>query len=170
MNEHTAIRIAKRDIDQVMEALNHTLGGDDPDLILDCLEGETDLFGIVRRLLDQNEHDEGNVRSLDQQIDDRKSRKDRAKHRIERRKAAIASLMDCARLTKLALPEATLSLRTLPPKPKVTDADALPDAFVTIQQVRKPDLEAIAVAIEGGASIPGAIRTNGSSSLAIRRK
>lgn len=166
---YTAIKVAKRDIDAVVDRLNYTLD-DDEQLKLDCLEGETSLFEIVRILLNLNEDDEGIIRALDQQIDERAIRIGRAKLRIERRKAAIASLMDCARTTKLPLPEATLSLRTLKPRPKVVDVNALPDAFVIEETIRKPDTDAIAVAIESGTEIPGVVMTNGGSSLTVRRK
>jgi len=164
-----SINVAKAQIGQVLDALNHFLD-DDEQLKLDMLEGETDLLSIVRRLLEENEADEGAILALESQVEQRRLRKERAKYRIERRKVAIGSLMDTAQLTKLALPEATLSLRTLKARPKVTDADALPDAFVTLSQVRKPDLEAIAAAVEQGAAIPGVTITNGGSSLTVRRK
>jgi hypothetical protein len=164
-----AIKIAKRDIDRVLDDLNAFLG-DDEQLKLDMLEGETDLFSIIRQLLNENEADEGIILALEEQIGSRQLRKDRAKARIDRRKTAMSQLMDCAQTTKLGLPEATLSLRTLQPRPKVVDVDQLPDAFVKVSQVRKADNDAIAVAIEGGASIPGVVMTNGGSSLTVRRK
>jgi len=166
---HTDIKLAKRDIDRVLDDLNAFLD-DDEQLKLDMLEGETDLFSIARRLLNANEDDDGIIEALELQIGDRNVRKDRAKLRIERRKIALTSLMDSARITKLPLPEATVSLRTLPPRAKVVDADALPSAFVIVSEVRKPDLEAIKVAVERGETIPGVVMTNGGSSLTVRRK
>jgi len=166
---HEAINLTRNAIGQVLEGLNHFLD-EDEQLKLDMLEGETPFLEVVRALLDANEADEGTIKALDEQIEARRLRKERAKYRIERRKATIGSLMDCARLTKLALPEATLSLRTLGSRPKVTDVDALPDEFVTIHHVRKPNLEMIAAAIEPGVVIPGVTLTNGGVSLTVRRK
>jgi hypothetical protein len=169
MNAHREIRVAKTDIGRIMDDLAAFLENDEQ-FKLSTLEGETDLFEIASRLLGENENDEGLIEALEQQIGVREIRKGRAKLRIERRKTAIASLMDCASITKLPLPEATVSLRTLQPRPKVVEADKLPDAFVTIETIRKPDLEAIKVAVERGAEIPGVVMTNGSSSLSVRRK
>jgi hypothetical protein len=169
MNIHTQIRIAHRDIARVLDDLGAFLE-DDEQLKVDMIEGQTDLFDVVRAILNANEDDEGTIEVLEQQIGARQIRKDRAKARIERRKQAITSLMDCAGLTKLQLEEATLSLRTLLPRPKVADADALPPAFVNETIIRKPDLDAIKVAVEQGAEIPGVVMTNGSSSLTVRRK
>jgi hypothetical protein len=88
------------------------------------LEGELDdnemlLFEVVSALLNENEDDEGNIAALDEQVDARALRIERAKGRIEARKKAIMSLMDSAGETTLKLPEATLSLRTLKARPKV---------------------------------------------------
>jgi hypothetical protein len=172
MNAHLKIRIAKTDIQRVLASLALAPGfdPDDEQLKSDMLEGETSLHEVVSQLLAENEDDEGIVNALDAQVDARAIRIERAKARIEGRKNAISALMDCAQETTLKLPEATLSLRTLKPRPKVTDADALPDDFVTIQTVRKPDNEAIKAAFEAGQSIPGVTMTNGGSSLTVRRK
>jgi hypothetical protein len=142
----------------------------DEQLKLSTLEDETELNEIVSALLAQNEDDEGMIEQIKIQIFDRKERIARFERRIESRKNAIISLMDTAQLTKLPLPEATVSLRTLQPRPKVVDPDALPSAFTIETIVRKPDTEAIAAAVERGASIPGVVLTNGGASLSVRRK
>lgn len=169
MNAFAEIRVAKASIEHVLDALQHFLG-DDEQLKLDMLEGETNLNGVVSDLLASIEDDEGLVNALDVQIDARAARQERAKHRIDAKRRAIASLMDCALLTKLALPEATLSLRTIAPKAKVVNADELPDEFVRTIETRKPDTDAIKAAVEAGQSIPGVVMTNGDASLTIRRK
>lgn len=169
MNIHHKLRVTKAQISGVLDGLQHFLG-DDHQLKLDMLEGETALLDVISLLLAENEDDEGIISALDTQIDERGLRIERAKARIDKRKTAIISLMDCAAETSLKLPEATLSLRTLKPRPKVSDAEQLLDDFVIETIVRKPDTEAIAAAIEGGATIPGVTMTNGGSSLTVRRK
>lgn len=170
MNQMADIRIAKAQIGSVLEALSHFLSDDDEALKLDMLEGETSLNEIVSRLLADNEDDEGTMSNLDAQIDVRAARKERIGNRIEARKKAITSLMDCARITKLPLPEATVSLRTIQPRAKVVDVNEVPDAFVTKSVVRKPNLDLINEAIERGETIPGVVMTNGQASLSVRRK
>jgi len=171
MNPVLAIRIAKTDIQRVLASLELAPGfDDDHTLKVDMLEGETDLFEVVRQLLNENEDDDGIISALDEQIDARAIRIERAKARIDARKRAISALMDCAQETTLKLPEATLSLRTLKPSPKVTDADQLPDQFVTIETVRKPNRDAIKEAFDRGEIIPGVTITNGGASLSVRRK
>jgi hypothetical protein len=172
MNAHLKIRIAKTDIQRVLASLALAPGfdPDDEQIKSDMLEGETGLHEVVSQLLAENEDDEGIIAALDEQVAARGIRMERAEKRIEARKAAIASLMDCARETSLKLPEATLSLRTLKSRPKVTDPDALPDAFLIEEVKVKANMEAIKAAIEAGQSIPGVTMTNGGSSLTVRRK
>lgn len=169
MNAHLKIRIAKAQISGVLDDLQHFLG-DDHQLKLDMLEGETPFLDVIRMLLNENEDDDGIIAALDTQIDERGLRIERAKARIEKRKGAIISLMDCARETSVKLPEATLSLRTLKPRPKVSDINELPDEYATEQVVRKADMEAISAAIEKGEAIPGVVMSNGGASLTVRRK
>lgn len=140
---------------------------DDERAYLDTLEGESDLFEWVRRLLGKIEEDEGNVAALKEQIADRNARKGRAEHRIETTREALKALLDCARLDKLVLPEATLSIRDVAPKAVVTDEAAVPDEYCRI--VRKPDMAAIKAALDTG-PIEGVSLDNGGVSLTIRRK
>jgi hypothetical protein len=171
MNQHVAIKLAKAEIGRVLSILALTPGLEpDEQLKLSCLEGETELNEIVSALLAQNEDDEGDVAKVKEQINTRRERVTRLESRIEARRNAIVSLLDCAQLTKLPLPEATVSVRTLQPRPKVVDAAQLPSAFTIEEIVRKPDIEAIEAAMERGASIPGVVMTNGGASLSVRRK
>lgn len=169
---YAAVKTTKIDISRALSILELC-----PDLEIDeqfklsTLEGETQLMELVSELLSGNEDDEGMIAQVECQIDTRKERIARFERRVEARKSAVISLMDCARITKLPLPEATVSLRTLSPRPKVIDADQLPDEFVTIAIVRKPNTDAIKEAFEAGKPLPpGVVITNGGASLSVRRK
>lgn len=141
---------------------------DDERAYLDTLEGETDLYEWARRLLARIEDDEGNKAALAEQIADRQSRKARAEARIDANRQALMALLDCARLDKLTLPEATVSVREVPPKCVVTDEAAVPDEYCRIS--RKPDMAAIKAGVEAGAVIAGVSLGNGGQSITIRRK
>lgn len=172
MNAHLKIRIAKTDIQRVLASLELAPGfdPDDTQLKADMLEAETSLHDVVSQLLAENEDDEGTIAALDAQVDARSIRIERAKARIEGRKKAIASLMDCAQETTLKLPEATISLRTLKSRPQISDPDALPDKYLKEVVTVKADMEAIKEAFERGETIPGVTVTNGGTSLSVRRK
>lgn len=141
---------------------------DDERAYLDTLEGETDLYEWASRLLDRIEDDEGNKAKLAEQISDRQARKARADSRIEANRQALMALLDCARLDKLTLPEATISVRSVPPKPFVADEAAVPDDYCRTS--RKPDMAAIKAGVEAGAVIEGVSFDNGGQSITIRRK
>lgn len=171
MNHHVAIKTAKVDITRALAILELCPDLEvDEQLKLSTLEGETELTEIVSMLLAENEDDEGTIEAVKAQIVMRRERIERFERRMETRKNAIVSLMDTARQTKLPLPEATVTLRTLRPRPKVLDADALPDGFFTEQVIRKPDMDAINAAFEAGKPVPGVTVTNGGASLSVRRK
>jgi hypothetical protein len=140
----------------------------DEQLKLSTLEGETELCEIMSILLAENEDDEGMIESNKAQINARRERIARFERRIEARREAIISLMNTAMITKLPLPEATVSLRILGPRPKVSIEEAVPDAFCKF--VRKPDMKLIEAALDRGEAIPGVILTNGGASLTVRRK
>lgn len=110
-------------------------------LWLDTIEGETDAFELVRKLIDAIEREEGTHAALTEQMASRKARRDRCDARIENYRLAIAAVMECANLDKLPLAEATVSLRTLPPKIAVNDPAAVPEVFT--KPVPKPDMDAI---------------------------
>lgn len=172
MNHYATIKSAKVDITRALAILELCPSLElDEQLKLSTLEGETDLAEIVSILLAENEDDEGMIQVCKDQIDTRRQRIGRLEHRIGTRNQAIISLMDTAQLTKLPLPEATVSLRTLQPRPKVTDAEQLPDEYVTVETIRKPDTDKIKEAFEAGKPLPpGVIITNGGASLSVRRK
>lgn len=129
----------------VVMHLRDVLGDDfDDELLLDTLEGETRLFENVSLLLTRMERDEGDAAILKQQIDDRTARKKRAESRVDAAREAIAALMECAGVDKLPLPEATLSLRTLPAKLVVNAKDAVPEEYTVPKP--QPDMEAIKAA------------------------
>lgn len=146
--------------------------GDEPDeqLLLDTLEGETDLFEMARKLLDGIERDEGDKAVLTEQMDVRKVRRDRCDSRNKARRDALMALMDCAGIDKLPLPEATLSLRQLAASIKVNDPAAVPDEYTVPNP--KPDLDAIKAAFSPDTpDLPNWLRVEPERpSLTIRRK
>lgn len=146
----------------------HDALSDDERAYLDTLEGETDLYEWVRRLLERIEDDEGQQTILAEQIADRTVRKNRASERVKVSREAIQGLLECARLDKLVLPEATISVRDVPPKAIISDEAALPDALCKFK--RSPDMAAVKAEMEAGRAVPGVTLDNGSVSLTIRRK
>jgi hypothetical protein len=143
---------------------------DDERGYLDLIEGETDAFEMVRKLLDGIETEEGDIANLKEQMDSRKVRKDRCEARIKARREAIIAVLECAGIDKLPLPEATLSVRQLAASIKVNDPDAVPDEY-TIKKP-SPDLEKIKADFAANDdALPNWLRVEPErASLTIRRK
>lgn len=141
---------------------------EDERLYLDTLEGETDLYELVRQLIGQIEQEEGAQAALKAQIEDRQLRQRRAEGRIKTARNGITALLECAQLDKLTLPEATIAIRQVPPKPIVTDEASVPDELCKF--TRKPDMAAIKAEVEAGRVVSGVSFDNGGTSLTVRRK
>lgn len=144
--------------------------GEDERAYLDTLEGETDLYEWVGRLLGNIEEDEGIQAALASQIDDRTLRKNRAGERIKSARKAITALLECAKLDKLVLPEATVSIRDTADKLVVNDPEAVPDEYAV--KVNKPVMDKIKSAFStDDETLPNWLRVEpGATSLTIRRK
>lgn len=137
---------------------------------LDALEGETDAFELVRRLLDRLEREEGDRAALTEQMEARKARRDRCEARIAAQRETIATILKCAGLDKLPLPEATITLRETAPKLVVNDPAAVPQEYAVATW--KPSMDAIKAAFPVDApALPNWLRVEPARpSLTIRRK
>lgn len=156
---------------QVAAVRAHVLDavGEDDALLLDMLEGETDLFECVRKLLEGIEDDEGNKAALTEQMDARKKRRDRCDVRIQARRDAIAMLMETAGISKLPLPEASISYRMTNPKVEINDPAAVPDEFTEVKRV--PSKTRINEHFSPDGPLPNWLRAEPARpSITIRRK
>lgn len=164
------IDLAAADIARASDTIMALLGDDeDTRAYLDMMEGETDLHSIVGRLLNSIEDDEGDKAALAEQITAREERKARVAARINAKRAGILKLMEAAKLDKLPLPEATVSVRDTSPKLSINDPIAVPDEYTVV--VRKPSLDAIKAAFPIGGDLPNWLRCDPARpSLIIRRR
>lgn len=156
---------------EVAEALKVDLAAmvqEDPDLLLDTIEGETGLMEVLDALLEADLVDAGHVDGLkgaQQRLSDRRRR---AEARIEMRRALIERALLLLEVKSLRRPTATVSLSERAPSLIVDDESAVPARFF----VPKPalDRKALAEALAAGdGDIIGARLSNGAVSLTIRR-
>lgn len=141
---------------------------DDADLRADTIEGETDLQGLVSRLVRKRQEVNAEINGLADYIGaltERKSRKSRA---AEFYTNLIRDLMGHAGLPKMALPEATVSLTAPRRSVEIEDAGALPQGYVIMTPT--PNRAAVKSALEAGDNIPGARLVVGEPGLTIRVK
>lgn len=142
---------------------------DDTRLLLDMIEGETDAFELVRRLLNGIEQRDGDNLALAEQIADRTARKKRNSDAVTSMRATIGAIMGAAGVDKIALPEATVGLSAAKPKLLVIDPAAVPDDYQVIK--RDPDKRAINAAFENDNELPNWLtRDMGEPTIRVTRK
>lgn len=141
---------------------------DDEQLLLDTLEGQTNLFDIASSLVRiKGETDVQSV-SLKQWIGELSERKARLERKSDGVKKLIQSLMDAAGVDKLPLAEATVFKTKGRMKVDVRDVNELPQGFYSLE--RKADTAAIKTALEKSEDVPCASLIQGPDSLTIRIK
>ena len=173
--------------------------GDDEDLALDAIEGETGFLEAVAAVLLSIDEDAVLLAGIKARKEELTERERRIKAGVERKRAMIERAMTIAETPKLTLPIATLSLARRPPGLAVIDEAMIPATFWRTPAPPPPELDrtalterlrerakavAEALAAEGPAErakalaaanaahppIAGVDLDNGSASLTIRRK
>ena len=137
--------------------------GDDEDLIIGMVEGETDAGEMLDGLLAANMADAAMadaIKAQEQQLADRRKR---VAARVAARREGIRGLLDTIGLKKWERPLATVSLRDVKPKRVVTDEALVPDEFCKI--TRSPVMAEINKAPD---LPPGVTLDNGGVSLTVR--
>ena len=166
MNPRVEARFVFQRIDALLAA--HPEISEDMESLVISLESETDLHELLARLLDAERDAKAMENAIAARLDDLAKRRERYRKAKEAHRALMLSLIEHAGVPKVALPEATLSLRNNPPQPRVTDINALPAVCTRVEI--KPDMGAIKNACAAGQMPPGVVMSNGSTSLTIRSK
>jgi len=139
---------------------------DDEVLRADMVEGSTEFVEFLRRLERARQEAATNSEALNLNIKDLKARQFRFDRRQEAMRMLALKLLFAAGATKpIEFPEATYSIRNVPPSVVITNEAALPDAACKFK--REPDRAAIKDMLQVG-PIEGACMSNGSKTLAIR--
>ena len=165
-----SIQYATEDAEKLREAL----AGEDPQLVLDMLEGSTNLHEAILSVVDEISEDEILLAGLEAHLAKLAERKARIKQSIETRRTIILSAMDRAGIPTIKGPTATLSKRETAPAPVIEDESKIPARFFVEQPRPDPKLDKAALkealaALKPDEEIPGAHMSNGGLSLTIRR-
>lgn len=161
-------------IDEVrhqIEALlrEHPDFAEDEVLLLDMLEGETDLHGALSSLASYTAETATMIEALGGTLSNLKSRRARFEARVEMLRDLMLKLLQAANLKRIELPEATLSqVRQQPAIVGDLDADKLPDDLVRIK--REPNRTAIRAALDAHRVIPGLSLSNAAPTLMMKVK
>lgn len=138
---------------------------DDPELLADMIEGETDLHEWLAWIEGKRLHDAEQLAGIDAVASDLAARKKRIKSRLDAFRQMGTEMLHLAGIGAVELPTATWSPTQVKPKRIVTDVDALPDDCVRIE--RKPDMKAINALPE---CPPGVTMDNGRQSVRVLTK
>lgn len=141
---------------------------DDESLLADMIEGETDAFEVLDKLLEREAELIGYVtgnKARKQDIDARNAR-------FEAQKAAcrnaMGKVLEAIGVKKSERPEGTISVARVAPKVLGDNVDGLPDHLVKTE--RKADKAAIKSALQSGADVPGWSMSNGGETIKVARK
>lgn len=166
MKDRVAVDVQKSA--QAAASLVAELAADDEALRHDMVEGETDLFEAIDVALSEMDECDLVSAGCKDREDAFAERRRKAEARKERLRGLVEQAMLVSDLRSIKLASATLTVKTVPPKPIYDDEAAIPSEFWR-QADPVLDKKAIAAAINDGRIIPGVTMTNGSTSLQIRR-
>lgn len=140
----------------------------DEELRADAIEGETDAHKIIARALDARQEAESMAGAVKARVIDLLARQSRYERKSEAMRSLIRNIMQAAKLQKLTLPEATLSITSPRQTVGIEDLEQLPQGY--FKTVRQADKTAIKSALEAGEQIPGAYLVTGTPGLMVRTK
>lgn len=142
---------------------------DDPDLDLihDMIEGSTNLFEAIDRVVAMIREDEAIADGIVNLVESLRNRKIRIKARAGMRREAIATAMEAAGIDRRQTPAGTVTARAVPPKALITEEASIPARFWR-QAAPELDKAALTKALRDGERIEGATLSNGSRTVMIR--
>lgn len=109
----------------LIESIGAMADGDD-DLVADMIEGETELFDVIDRLLARMAENRGYATGCDIEIANMKDRRDRFEKRVATDRALIEQALVIASAPSVQRPLASLSLSTRGAKIVIDDEAAIP--------------------------------------------
>lgn len=141
---------------------------DDEALLIDTIEGETDLLEILDALVAQEDEDLILLEGVKARLADMSERKRRFEKRMASRRAVIDQALAIAELKKVERPTYTLTLANRKPSLVISEEADIPTRFWKPEP--KLDRRALQAALEDGEPVPGACLSNAAPSATIRRK
>lgn len=138
----------------------------DPECLVDSLDGLTDLKEQLTGLLRSALLDEANAEAIDNYIKQLSDRKAHKTKQAKKKKAVALNFMADTGLQKIEAPDMTAFIRNVPPSVTIFHEGSLPEEYVRVK--REPDKKAIGQALKEGKDVPGAQLGNASQSLTIK--
>lgn len=141
--------------------------GEDEEMSLAAVEGETNLVEVIKAAVDRINELEGFGASIANHTKELAERRGRFERQAEMLRQAVVVAMGMADIKKLELPTATLSRKAIPPKAEIVSEADIPSKFWKPADP-KLDRKALLEALKAKEAVPGAALSNGGETLAIR--
>ena len=139
---------------------------EDEELRLDTIEGETNAFDILQRLL-LIERDAASMQlAIKKRTEELDARADRHKRTQDAMRKLMLRIMQAGGVQKVPLPDATLSVTKGRESVDIIDDAILPRKFLKV--VKTPDKKAIKDALDAGKKVKGAALKVGEQTLSVR--
>ena len=141
----------------------------DAEQLKDCLDNIEEAFNDkATNVLSVVNSMDSDVSAIDAEIKRLQARKKAMVNRKDSLKEYLRTNMEATGITKIQHPLFNVTLAKPSVKCEVTDVDALPDEFVKVELVTKPDLNKIKRAIKDGEDVNGAQLVEGQSRILIK--
>lgn len=139
---------------------------DDPDLLADTVEGETNLHRVVEKLVTAVRENDMQAEAIAARIGSLRERQTRATTRMNFYRSLIHRLLTATGQTTVATTEGKVSVVNAPERVIITDETAIPKEYQRIKT--EPDKAEIKKALSAGKHISGATLSNGGTTIMIR--
>ena len=146
----------ERAMSAAMQIISELPDDEDHALLLGSLDGETDIFEVLDRVIESSIADKKLAELA-------RERAKRVEERASRSREIALRIIEALGVSPLERPIYTASI-SYPRKPLVTNADELPKEMIR----EAPDMVAIGKALRAGETIPGAELKNPEPQLTIR--
>jgi phage host-nuclease inhibitor protein Gam len=164
MNIATSAQAYRLIRDKLLEQLPEL--ADDPECLLDTLEGLTTINEQLAALIRSAVNDEAMAEGLQNYQLKLADRRRAFETRANRKRIAVLHYMTDLDLKNVTAPDLTVTRKNTAPAVIITDETALPDEFVRVK--REPDKPAIKKALTAGETVAGATMSNGSQTLQVK--
>jgi len=131
----------------------------DDDFLADVIEGSTDAFEIMERLVIERREALANGEAMDKLANDYAQISDRWTMRAEARRKLMGLVLDAVGLRKMATPAGTVSVSPGRVSLALADDFTAPQGYARTKI--EPDKAAIKAALEAGETMPGASLVTG---------
>lgn len=165
------LRIASLEATALLAAIKDIIGNDE-ELALTAVEGETDLYEIGESAIDRIVELKALRHGLSERIADMKARLERFKAQEDNIRDALLDAMQSIGQQKLELPVATISESRLADKLEITDETKVPAKFWYQPPPPDPKLnnDLILETLKSGVGVEGCVLVTNRRSIGIRMK